>query len=335
MKKQENQIKTTLNQISVPHSTLDAIIDDAFQGEKVRKKKWIIPVAKYTAAIVLVSILTFSSTLASPTFAKFVTQIPVIGSVFNYFVFEKAYYDAYNDLSTDIGIVEESNGIEMIIDQAIYDGNIVTLSFIIRSEGDFGSLPNFGSIPIVQGQVFSNTGYDVEYEKGVGYVGIMRLAMFEENRETVNILWEPKSISSDNKTVKGNWTFKFSLKEIPKINIPINQEVSNNGITVRLIDAIKTDINFSINYSQLIDTKLIDSSEYVEAELFAVDNIGNEYEVPYNGGKGIVGSASREDILWNATIHGLDKEATSITFYPFAHVSNSRVDFDPITVNLK
>ena len=69
MIEQENQIKTALNQISVPHSKLDSIIDGAFQGEKVRRKKWVFPIVKYTAAVALVGVLTFSSALASPTFA--------------------------------------------------------------------------------------------------------------------------------------------------------------------------------------------------------------------------------------------------------------------------
>lgn len=314
----ENQIKTAINEISVPHSKLDLIIDNTFQGEKVRKKNWTFPIIKYTAAIALVIVLTFSSALASPTFANFVTQIPVIGSVFNYFVFDKAYYGAYKDLSTDIGIVEESKGVEIVIDQAIYDGNMVTLSYIIQTNEQFGTLPRFENLPIVQGN-FGNTSYDVEYVKDVGYVGVMTLSMFEDNRKTVNIAWKPKAISSDNRTIQGDWAFKFSLKEIPSTSIPINQEVSKNGVTVRLIDAKKTDVNLSINYSQVIDTNLLESSEAVEAELYAIDNLGNEYKVPYNGGKGMPDSETGEDIIWNATIHGLDENATSITFYPFAH----------------
>ena len=74
--------------------------------------------------------------------------------------------------------------------------------------------------------------------------------------------------------------------------------------------------------------------------LRAVDNLGNEYEVPYNSGSGIVDGDSSEDISWNATIHGLNPEATTITFYPFAHTSNDindskRIDFEPITIELK
>ena len=216
-----------------------------------------------------------------------------------------------------MGIVEKSNGIEMVIDQAIYDGNVVTLSYVIRTNEEFEKQPMFESLPFVQGH-FSNAGYGTEYVKDVGYVGVMTLSMFEDNRKTVNMAWEPKSISFGNKTIKGDWSFKFSLKEIPGTYIPINQEVSENGVTVRLIDAEKTDVNLSINYSQMIDPKLLDSSENVEAELFAIDNLGNEYKVPYNGGTGIVGSDSSEDFMWNATVHGLDKKATSITFYPFA-----------------
>lgn len=315
-----------------------------FHEEKVRKKNWTFPVLKYIAVIALVSMITFSSALASPAFANFVTQIPVIGSVFNYFVYDKAYYGAYKDLSTEIGIVEESKDVALIIDQAVYDGNMVTLSFIIKTNEQFGTLPKFENLPIVQGD-FSNTSYDVKYVKDVGYVGVMTLSMFEDNRKTVNIAWKPKAISSDNRTLQGDWAFKFSLNEIPNTSIPINQEVSKNGVTVRLIEARKTDVNLSITYSQVIDASLLESWEAVEAELYAIDNIGNEYKVPYNGGEGMEDSISGEDIIWNATIHGLDEKATSITFYPFAHISNlpsdsgeansNRIDFDPITVNLK
>nr|WP_253734792.1 hypothetical protein [Lysinibacillus fusiformis] len=70
----------------------------------------------------------------------------------------------------------------------------------------------------------------------------------------------------------------------------------------------------------------------------AIDNLGNKFVVPYNGGSGTMDGDSGEDNTWSATIHGLDPEATSITFYPFAHVSNSqsdnkRIDFKPIKID--
>lgn len=306
-----------------------------FQGENVLKNKWTLPIIKYTAAIVLICILTVSSALVSPAFANFVTNIPLVGTAFNYFVSEKAYYEEYEKLSTAVGLVEESSGVEIIIDQAIYDGNMVTLSFIIPTDDEFETPPRFDSLPQVQ-EEFGNSSYDLEFVKGVGYMGIMTLSMVEDERKKVNITWEPKSITTESKTIQGDWKFQFSLEKIPGTYIVINQEVSNSGVTVRLIDAQKTDVNLTINYSQMVD---LASFAYVEAELCAIDNLGNEYKAPYNSGEGIVGSNSSEDWMWNATIHGLDKKATSITFYPFAHISNEtfskRIDFDPITVNLK
>lgn len=111
-----------------------------------------------------------------------------------------------------------------------------------------------------------------------------------------------------------------------------------DGVTVKLINAIKTDVNLTLSYLQEVSPAIFDKWNAVEAELFAIDNLGNEYEVPYNGGSGTKDGVTSEDFTWNATIHGLDPDATSITFYPFAHLSNIgdsvRIDFDPIVVEL-
>ena len=94
---------------------------------------------KYTAAVGILSICTISSAYVSPAFANFVTQIPIIGHAFDYFISQEDYYQAYEEISTDIGLVEKSNGVELIIEQAFYDGNTVTLSYVLRTEEDLGS----------------------------------------------------------------------------------------------------------------------------------------------------------------------------------------------------
>ncbi|MED4018709.1 DUF4179 domain-containing protein [Sutcliffiella cohnii] len=343
MKEKENKIKSSLNKIPVPHTVLDSIIDNAVSEGERSNSVIGISLIKYSAAIVIISVLLFSSALASPTFASIVTKIPVIGSVFNYFMYEKPYYELYSDLSSEMGLIEESNGINIIIDQAIYDGNLVILSIVIEVEEEFGSMPIFESWPLVQG-VFSNTSYEVEYVEDVGYVGVVSISKLKDESKTVNIVWEPESITSDLKTVEGDWKFKFSLSAIQGKHITVDKEVSESGVTVNLMDVIRTDVNLTVNYSQLLDEDFYGGHVYLEAEFYAIDNLGNEYEVPYNGGSGIVGSDSSEDILWNATIHGLDKNATSVTFFPFAHISgissefneqsSKRIDFEPIIVNL-
>ena len=102
---------------------------------------------KYTAVVGILSICTVSSAYVSPAFANFVTQIPVIGHAFDYFILQEDYYQAYEEISTDIGIVEKSNGVEIIIEKAFYDGNTVTLSYVMRAEEDLGLFPTFENLP--------------------------------------------------------------------------------------------------------------------------------------------------------------------------------------------
>lgn len=88
------------------------------------------------------------------------------------------------------------------------------------------------------------------------------------------------------KVMKGDWYFEFSLSKLEGKQIVINEQVNKEGVTVELIDAIKTDVNLTINYLQDIDPAVHERWNYVEAELSAIDNLGNKYEVPYNGGSG-------------------------------------------------
>lgn len=333
---EQNRFKEVINEIPVPSEELDAILIDAFKQEKKIIKFPFKRMVKYTAVVGILSICTISSAYVSPAFANFVTQIPVIGHAFDYFILQEDYYQAYEEISTDIGLVEKSNGVELIIEKAFYDGNTVTLSYVLRTEEDLGSFPTFENLPTN----ISNAGYEGEYVDGVGYVGMMTLSMLEDAKETVNVIWKPSSISSDQKTIEGDWQFAFSLNALKGSHISINEQVSKEGITVELIDAIKTDVNLTVNYLQNVKPSVHNNWMYVEAELYAIDNLGNEYKVPYTGGTGTKGGDSSEDITWNATIHGLAQEATSITFYPFAHVSNSqsdnkRIDFEPIIVELE
>lgn len=337
---EQKRVKEALNEIPVPSEKLDIILADAFKNKEKKTVRFPFKrVAKYTAAVGLLSICTISTAYVSPAFANFVQQIPIIGYAFDHFILQEDYYQAYEEISTDIGLVANSNGVELIIEKAFYDGNTVTLSYVLRTEEDLGTLPLFEKLPTVENH-FSAGGYEVDYVEGVGYVGMMTLSMLENAKETVNIVWEPSTISSDDKIIEGDWRFAFSLHALEGTYIPIHERVSKDDVAVELIDAILTDVNLTINYLQDVEPVVHDNWMAVEAELHAIDNLGNEYQVPYNGGIGTKGGDSREDMNWNGTIHGLDPEATSITFYPFAHVSNNendfkRIDFEPIIVELE
>ncbi|MCM3757245.1 DUF4179 domain-containing protein [Sporosarcina aquimarina] len=334
----QNHFKEALNEIPVPSDELDMILADAFEIKKKRKFPFKKTVA-YTASVAILSLCTISSAYVSPAFAKFVTKIPVVGEAFDYFISQEDYYQAYDEISTNIGLLSTSNGIDLIIEKAFYDGNVVTLSYVIKSDVDLGTFPSFENMPTLDSKT-SSGGFEGYYIEGIGHVGMMTLNSTDSVGDTVNVLWEPTAIVIDDKTIEGDWNFAFSLNALEGTHIPINKHVSTEGVTVELIDAVKTDVNLTINYLQDVNPSVHEEWMAVEAELRAIDNLGNEYQVPYNGGVGTKGADSGEDLTWNATVHGLNPEATSITFYPFAHLSNSqidskRIDFKPIALKLK
>ncbi len=333
-----NHIKEAIEKIHVPEDELNAILTIAFK-KKPNKKISFKKTVSYISAAAIISFCMISSAYVSPAFAKFMTQIPVIGEAFDHFILQEEYYQAYEDISTDIGLLTSSKGIDIIIEKAFYDGSTVTLSYIIKSDRDLGSFPTSEETPLINGQI-STAGAEGEFVEGVGHVGMMTLQSNETNGETVNVTWEPRAIMTGQETINGDWKFAFSLHALPGTYIPIHQQVSTDGVTVELLDAVKTEVNLTVNYLQDVRPSVLEDWLAVEAELTAVDNLGNAYEVPYNGGEGTKDGDTSEDLTWNATVHGLDSQATSITFYPFAHVSNSqsdfkRIDFEPITVSLK
>lgn len=337
---EQNGIKEAINEIKVPIEKLDMILTDSFIKKKKTKKAIFIQIAKYSAAAVVLSLGIVSSAYVSPTFANIITQIPIMGHAFEQFILKADYYQAYEEISTDIGIATESNGVEIIIEKAFFDGNTITLGFVIRTDNGLDSTPLFENFPTVKNDLSQNVGYVGEYIDGIGFVGMMTISGLSATKETVNVAWSPKSISFDEQTIDGNWQFAFSLDKLEGKHMTINEQVDKDGVTVKLIDAIKTDVNLTINYLQDVHPSVHDRWTVVEAELFAVDNLGNEYKVPYNGGTGTKGGDSREDITWNATVHGLDPKATQITFYPFVYLSNSqtdseRIDLDPMIVELE
>lgn len=331
--------KEAVDEIPVPSDKLDAILSSSFKKKKVKRFQFS-RILKYSAAGVILSFGLISSAYVSPALANFITQIPVMGHVFEHFILKESYYAAYEEISTDIGVSSVSNGVQMDIEKAFFDGNTITLGFVVHSDEGIKTAPLFEKYPGVINDSISNAGYDGEYVEGVGFVGMMTISGLSDTKNTVNVVWKPKSISFDDKTIDGNWRFAFSLDKLEGMLIPINEKVEKDGVTVQLIDATQTDVNLSINYLQDVAPSVHDKWMAVEAELRAIDNLGNEYEVPYTSGTGTKGSGSSEDMTWNATVHGLDPKATSITFYPFAHLSNSqsdweRIDFEPITVELE
>ncbi len=181
----------------------------------------------------------------------------------------------------------------------------------------------------------------------MGYVGLLTITPDFDNdteRAQAYVSWKPTTIITDTKEINGNWTFEFAVSQISGEPIVVDEKVTADGVTVHLKEITLTDVSVNIAYQQLVEPSLLEEWEAVEAELIASDNLGNVYKVPYNGGSTDGSARTREDFNWTATLGGLNPEATSLTFYPFANVSrfntetnegeSIKLEFDAIEIDL-
>ena len=69
-------------------------------------------------------------------------NIPVIGDIFRFLDNGRTgLYDDYKEYSTEINMTEESKGISVTINDAIYDGKTVSVTYSIESDQDLGNDP--------------------------------------------------------------------------------------------------------------------------------------------------------------------------------------------------
>ncbi|PFP29360.1 anti-sigma factor [Bacillus sp. AFS073361] len=254
------------------------------------------------AASILVCITATTFGLTFPAYAK---SIPIIDDIFRYFDNEKTVLDDgskenqtkekekglyvnYKKFSTAIGLAKESNGIKFTIDDAIFDGKTVTLTYSIESKQELG---NVGvSMPKIKGMTaIGGTGSTSKIGANK-YVGILTASNLEDTKLNVaDIQWDIDSLKNpENQTViKGDWKFDFSLDATnSKIQLTEGSSVEKNGVTVNIEKIIYNPMSFVVSYDQEISEMISKKWNVVDVELEIKDDLGNIYSGQGNGGFG-------------------------------------------------
>ena len=323
MKDETKVIEETMEAIPVPSEKLDSIIEGSFKGDAPPRKRGRRRRIGYVAAAVLAISILGGTMALNPVMANMISQLPIIGNVFDFFgSTSQPAYKKFGQLATDVGRTAEDKGVLINIDQGVFDGTTITLAVTIQTKKNYGSALMFDGWPSVEGVPAGNAGASFEKVDGLGYAGIMTITPhFEGIPDEVDISWEPEKLIGDKKEVTGNWQLNFSLPRIEAEVQTLNKRVEKEGVAVEIKEVRKTPLTFNIFYQQLVDPAILDEWTAVEAELKATDDLGNEYEVPYNGGFADGSAQTAEDLQWSATIHNLDPMATKLIFHPFATVS--------------
>lgn len=128
-------LKREIDDIQVPVEKLDAIIENILDGEMPKRKGmvWRRMAIGTSAAVLSLGILVGSAAV-SPVMANFVSQIPLIGSIFSQSKDIGLVQVSETGLAQIIGETKTVNGKSLTINELFYDGTRFTFGYSLASD---------------------------------------------------------------------------------------------------------------------------------------------------------------------------------------------------------
>ncbi|ENQ3106900.1 DUF4179 domain-containing protein [Bacillus cereus] len=278
--------------------------------KKKKTKNWKM---KVVASTVIVGLSATTLGLAFPTYAG---SLPIMGDIFRFLDNGRTgLYDRYKEFSTEMNMTKESNGIKVTINDAIFDGKTVSVTYSIESEQDLGDKPDvLGNLNFLgpDGMTGSSQISKVADRK---YVGLMTAThQGPKKKESIKVRCDIESITIPNqkKEIKGNWNFAFTLKAIDSNEKSINGSAEKDGVKVNMEKLTVTPMSFIVYYNQEVNKEVRKKWDDVNVELEIKDDLGNQYSGEGNGGTG----KDPYNISWSKTFQKLDKNATELIITP-------------------
>ncbi|WP_366163644.1 DUF4179 domain-containing protein [Bacillus infantis] len=294
--------------------------------------------AHMAAAAILVTAVVSASLVSVPAVAN---QVPFLQSILSYFSVEELP-GSYSDLATVINQVESSNGIDIMIEDAVYDGTNIILTYAIQTDKELGATPRSeGWLDVEDATGMGGTG-TIEKINDTTYAGIEEVTphFSGNNPEEILVKWEPKVFENraTNEQFKGDWKFQFSLEQLNGNVQKLSRTVKHDDISLSFNSLKKTDLGAVLTYGFIVEKSTLDEYPFVTVEMSDVkDNLGNEYKIQGNGG---VSHDNGVSFDWKTTIYSLDAKAETLTFVPKISYSKGsgkqlmEKEMDSVTINI-
>ncbi|QTD40110.1 DUF4179 domain-containing protein [Sporosarcina sp. Te-1] len=321
------------------------------KGKVLRKKKNYRTPKLISAAAALVLATTVASGFAFPTFAA---KLPIIGNLFEMFTDNESYvFEEYDTHTTDIGVTRESNGISLTVENAVYDGESISIAYKMVSDKDLGEFP------ILQGVLdapefrdkYKHYGYAPKYiSKRISeneYAGLFIYQLIKGPKpEEIHVTWKGDQVIDINNTsnaISGEWSYEFKLNKLEaqsKDYIGSGLLSKNEGINVTLTKMTSTPISTTLYLSERIDipTVTMQDTEWrsILLDYKVTDDIGNEYNFIHYPDIGHISNFnhSKPVSMPRITMSHLDERATSLYITPIVNIyeidKENGSDFIPI-----
>ncbi|PFA69112.1 hypothetical protein CN378_04315 [Bacillus sp. AFS015802] len=292
------------------------------------------------ASVMLIGI----STAAGYAYPSLASQVPFMDDVIQYFSNDETYKE-FDEFSTDIGLTETSNGVTILIDDAVYDGTNITVSYAIETDKDFGEDIHSGGhwfdIKGANGSGGSSQLTKISDNRYVGLATITPSFKRGEFPEKVEITWEPEKLysTSNDVEVEGDWSFAFSLKRLEGDVRLVNETTKTEDIQFTLKSVEVTDVSTVIAYEQGVSDSLLEEWSEVSPVFKVTDDLGHVY-LDGTGGGGF----SKDDgkTLEGTTAFGTIQEgATKLIIEPVEIASfgsgkgHTEIQLDRIVIDLE
>jgi hypothetical protein len=292
-----------------------------------RKRTWL-------AAIVMIGFL--SSSMIGLSFTAFAEEIPFLGNIFKFFN-RDGIYDAYDENAEKLDLVQESNGITITVDDAVFDGKSLYITYSIETEKDLGENPWVNSLPAFdtpRGGLGGST--QVSKIDDNKYIGLYEVSHYDELQQEIHVIWNIESLSTEannNGTVyQGNWRFDFDINAVEYDTKEINKTIDDQGITITLDKITVTPMSFLLYYNHIEFPEITREWDNITVEMDVVDNLGNHYLNGPIEGEGVHQYVDGEVVLvmnWVSTYEKLHPDATKLILTPKVNLSdNETIGYD-------
>lgn len=280
--------------------------------QKRKRRSWKKPVA---AAVMVAGLSVATLGLTFPAYA---VSLPVIGNIFKFLdVGNIGVYDHYQEYSTEMNLTAESNGIKVIINNAIFDGETVALTYSIESNQDLGESPYLRGLLNMKGSIGGAGGSKVSKVDSNRYVGLTTETGFFKNKkpDTVHMKWQIDSIviQENQEEIKGKWSFAFALEATEADTRVVGQSSELDGVTVQIGKLSVTPMSFIVYYDQLVSEEIRNKWHGVDMDIEVKDDLGNLYSGKGNGG---TGDNKGYHTSWSKTFEKLDPNAAKLILTP-------------------
>ena len=277
---------------------------------KKKRKGW---KRNAVAAVVLCGLSVATIGLTFPAYAG---SIPVIGDIFRFLDNGRTgLYDDYKEYSTEINMTDDSNGIKVTLNDAIFDGKTISLTYSIESEHDLGDNPILEDSLDIKGVSSQSGSARISKVDDHQYVGIVTASNLDRDQEDVaKVKWEIDRIKLPDqnfKEINGKWKFALAIEATERKDVVSERSSESKGVKVNIGKISFTPMSFIVYYDQIISQEVRNKWHAADVELEIKDDLGNSYSGEGNGGSG-----DGYSFNWSKTFEKLNEHASKLIITP-------------------